>query len=518
MPASITGVNGPMTVQGIAVTAKQMQAIESWMFTAQMPVAALMEKVSGRIAAWVMDHYGPGTLLVIVGPGHNGGDALVVARELYHHGYSPSLCVPLEGHKALTGQHLAYAKALGIPVISPEAIAGQTPDVILDGLFGFGLSRPIDGELAQLVDRVNALDAPIISIDLPSGIHTDSGAALGTAVRASHTLCLGLWKRAFVQDQALAYLGQSDLIEFDIPPEAIAAGLDQPSLTRVSRAAVAAALPLRRSPTTYKYREGHLLLVCGSETYLGAALLTGLAARASGVGMLTIAVPQSLKPLLAAQIPDAVTVGCPTTDGAIAAFPEGFDWGRFDAIACGPGLTQQAQILPAVLATDLPLLLDADGLNLLAQMDTRLSQRRAYTLLTPHAGEFQRLFPAQPSQPPQGDRIGQAQAAAQECGGTVLLKGACAVIAAPNGQTWVNPHSTPALARGGSGDVLTGVIGGLMAQLAARGEAVESAAWSGAWWHAQAALRLAATRGVSGVDAHTLATQLAPLLPQILER
>ncbi|MGF1513390.1 MAG: NAD(P)H-hydrate dehydratase [Elainellaceae cyanobacterium] len=510
--------------QRVVVSAAEMQAIEARLFEAGMPVAALMEKVSGRIAAWIVAQYPLAKrVLVLAGPGHNGGDALSVARELYHQGYCVSVCSPIAQQKALTAQHDRYLKALGVPSVAAGQVAHQSPDqipdLILDGLFGFGLSRPIAGDLAQLVRDVNALGAPVVSIDLPSGIHTDSGEALGEAIRATQTLCLGLWKRACLQDQALAYMGQATLIDFDIPTRDIEAVLGELRLIRITPPDVAEALPLRRSPTTYKYREGHLLLVCGSASYLGAALLTGLAARASGVGMLAIAVPQALKPLLAAQIPDAVTLGCPTEAGAIAAFPEDVDLGRYDAIACGPGLTPRAGILPQILSARVPLLLDADGLNLVAQIGTQtaLEQREAYTLLTPHAGEFERLFPCgKEPLTTKPDRITQAQQAAHQSGATVLLKGARAIIASPDGKTWINPDSTPALARGGSGDVLTGLIGGLMAQAAARQEPVESAAWSGAWWHAQTAIELAQARGVLGVDAHTLAAHLATCLARRL--
>ncbi len=382
--------------QRVIVSAAEMQAIESRLFEAGLSVAALMEKVSGRIATWVADRY-PDVkrVLVLAGPGHNGGDALVVARELHHRGYCLSVCSPIAQQKELTAQHARYARYLGIPFVAAEQLDTLAPELVIDGLFGFGLSRPIEGNLAQLVRSVNALSSPVVSIDLPSGVHTDTGAALGETVRATHTLCLGLWKRACLQDEALIYIGEAALIDFDIPVKDIEAVLGAPQLIRVTPQDVAEALPLKRSPTTYKYREGHLLLVCGSETYLGAAILTGLAARASGVGMLTLAVPQGLKPLVAAQIPDAVTVGCLTEAGAIAAFPETMDLGRYDAIACGPGLTQRAAILPQVLAAAVPLLLDADALNLVAQRDVRaaLSERDAYTLLTPHSGEFKRLFP-----------------------------------------------------------------------------------------------------------------------------
>ncbi|MGB5971747.1 MAG: NAD(P)H-hydrate dehydratase, partial [Nodosilinea sp.] len=451
------------------VTAEQMRAIEGQLFDAGMPVAALMEKVAGRIAAWIVEHFPPQRCpraAVVAGPGHNGGDALVVARELVAQGYGVQLYSPASRLKPLTADQLRYLSYLGIAVA--EAVTTIAPcDLLIDGLFGFGLERPVEGAMADTVAAINAAACPVISIDLPSGLHTDSGAVMGTAVRATHTLCLGLWKRAFCQDGALACLGTPHLIDFDIPAGAIAAVLERsPRVRRASLEAVRAKLPLPRSRNTHKYRVGHLLLIAGSRPYAGAALLSGLGARASGVGMLTLVVPESLRLMAVAQLPEALVVGCAETDsGAIARLPEDLDLARYDAIACGPGLSRQAvATVQAVLSSPAPLLLDADGLNLLAELggaDT-LAQRSAATVITPHRGEFERLF---------SDRLAvsaeagaAAQSAARQSGAVVLLKGACTAIARPEGDLWYVPESTPALARGGSGDVLTGLIGGLLAQ------------------------------------------------------
>ncbi|MFZ4676848.1 MAG: NAD(P)H-hydrate epimerase, partial [Nodosilinea sp.] len=201
------------------VTAEQMRAIEAHLFDQGMPVAALMEKVAGRMASWVMAQFPRQRyprVAIVVGPGHNGGDALVVGRELTAQGYRVQLCSPTRRHKPLTADHLRYVTYLGLPVV--EEISAIAPwDLLIDGLFGFGLERPVEGGLADVITAINAAQGPIVSLDLPSGLHTDTGAVLGVAVRATHTLCLGLWKRAFCQDGALAYLGQCHLLEVDIP-------------------------------------------------------------------------------------------------------------------------------------------------------------------------------------------------------------------------------------------------------------------------------------------------------------
>jgi ADP-dependent NAD(P)H-hydrate dehydratase / NAD(P)H-hydrate epimerase len=501
------------------VTAAQMRQIEERLFTAGLPVAALMEKVVGRIVQRVMTLYPQRDyprVGVLAGPGHNGGDALGVARELHFQGYRVITYCPFAQPKPLTAQHAQYCLSLGIPAIA-QILDLKDCHLLIDGLFGFGLERAIAGELAVAIAQVNHLAIPIVSIDLPSGLHTDTGAILGTAIQATHTFCLGLWKQGLLQDSALAYVGQAELIDFDIPRADIGAVLGNlPLVQRITPAIARASLPLQRPPDTHKYKMGHLLLVCGSQRYMGAALLAGLAARATGVGLLSIAVPRSLKPLVVAQIPDALVLDCPeTSTGAIAQLPADIQLEKYTAIACGPGLTTAAQAVVArILSSDRPLVLDADGLNCLADLGTidRLTPRRALTILTPHLGEFQRLFPDITT----ACRIQATQAAAQQSGAIVLLKGARVAIAHPQGATWINPTSTPALARGGTGDVLTGLMGGLWAQAAPLAIAPLGMAATATWWHAQAGQLAAQDRTVIGVDASTLIQYLMPTLNRLV--
>ncbi|MBD2462843.1 NAD(P)H-hydrate dehydratase [Oscillatoria sp. FACHB-1407] len=507
-------------IQSVAVTTQQMMAIEGRVFAAGMPVAALMEKVAGLITRRLVALYPRLAIAqvgVLVGPGHNGGDALVVARELHFLGYTVLIYCPFNSLKELTQQHADYAASLGIPQVeSVDELSGC--DLIVDGLFGFGLSRNLEGTLAEAIATLNQLPIPIVSIDLPSGLHTDTGAVLGTAIRATRTLCLGLWKLAFLHDQALEYVGEAELIDFDLPVADIQAVLGEtPDVQRLTASTAIATLPLPRHPTTHKYKQGHLLLVCGSGQYMGAAILAGLAARASGVGMLSIAVPDSLKSLLTGQLPDALVIGCPETkSGAIAHLPERVDVSQYQAIACGPGLTPDAiGVVRQVLAAPSPLVLDADGLNILATLGTlpTLAQRPTTTILTPHPGEFKRLFPDVDL----SDRLIAARSAARQSGAIVLLKGARLAIANPQGTLWVNPESTPALARGGSGDVLTGLLGGLIAQIVATqypvaNQSIEKTVQTAVWWHAQAAILAKHNRTELGVDAFTLTHYLIRVL------
>ncbi len=515
-------------IEQFAVTAEQMRQIEERIFVAGMPVAALMEKVASLIARRIQELYPlkgnhnhppitnyqlPITnyqIGILVGPGHNGGDALVVARELHFQGYKVAVYLAFPKLKELTSQHARYARSIGITFVE-QIEQLQDCDIIIDGLFGFGLERPLSDSIADAINQLNSWSKPIISIDIPSGLDTDTGEVLGTAIRATRTLCLGLWKQAFLQDQALEYIGKAELIGFDIPLPDIASVLGAtPKIKRVTKGFAFANLPLVRPRVTHKYKQGHLLLICGSRRYAGGAILTGLGARGSGVGMLSIAVPASLKPLLVSHLPEALIIDCPETEtGAIASLPDSINLDSYSAIACGPGLTTDATpVVQTVLESNQPLVLDADGLNILAQLG--ISPREAPTILTPHAGEFKRLFPdiAEPIK----DRIAAVSQASQQSNAVVLLKGARTAIANPSGSTYIIPESTPALARGGSGDVLTGLLGGLLAQASSLNMPIAEIVATAAWWHAQAGILAAKERTELGVDAFTLTQYLIPVL------
>jgi ADP-dependent NAD(P)H-hydrate dehydratase / NAD(P)H-hydrate epimerase len=488
------------------VTIAQMQAIESRIFAAGMPVASLMEKAGYRITQRLVQLFPPPQRVgVVVGAGHNGGDALVIARELFFRGYEVLIYSPSNGFKDLTAQHYQYALSMGIPRVTSIRDL-KTCDLIADGLFGFNLDRPMTSSLINIITEINNLQIPIISIDLPSGIHADTGEALGAAIRASYTFCLGLWKSAFVQDQALPYMGQAELLGFDIPVADIQAVLGTNSVQMITRPEADRYLPYHRPVVTHKYQQGHLLLVVGSGQYAGAAILAGLGAQASGVGLLSIAVPNSLKSAMLQHLPAAIIIGCPeTSSGAIKHLP-GLDWTKYTAIAGGCGLTTEpVGVIDSLLAQNLPLILDADGLNILAELPIERWQRRAAPLiLTPHGGEWRRLF-AEPT-----NRLLEVKQQADRTKTIILSKGARTIIS-DGDRTWVINNGTPALARGGSGDVLTGLIGGLVAGASAQVQLIDVVA-SANWWHAQAGSLAAQERGLAGVDALTLSKYLIPAI------
>jgi len=493
-----------------------MSAIEARLFARGMPVAALMEKVAGRVAQRIQILYPrPQRVGVVVGAGHNGGDALVIGRELWAAGYAVEVYAPLatmkDLTKDLTAAHARYLQSLGIPFVEKPA-----PDweLLVDGLFGIGLTRPVSGSLVAVIEHMNGLGIPICSVDVPSGLNADTGEGMGACVRATYTFCLGLWKRAFAQEQAWPWLGVAERVDFNIPVVDVEVVVGQPPAQQWLRPHPQV-WPLSRDLSTYKYRQGHLLLIAGSRTYPGAVILAAWAARASGVGMLSIAVPESLRLWVSAQIPDAVILGCPeTAAGAIADLPHNWEWHRYQAIVYGCGVTREAGdvLFSALLSADCPVLVDADGLNQLAMGHglAWFQSRSGATIVTPHAGEFQRLFP---------EWVGHtdpALGAAQTSGSYVVLKGARTVVASPQGHLGILRESTPALARAGSGDVLAGLMGGLLAQPRAAGITVEQRVQAAVWWHAQAGLRAASERTEAGVDAQTLTNYLIPTLSALV--
>jgi len=500
--------------QNIIVTAQQMQDIENRMFAEGMPVASLMEKAANLSTLKIIEEYPlDRTIGLIIGSGHNGGDGLVIARELYWRGYEVKLYTPLaDKSKELTRQHLTYVQFLHLHFVS-KLQELENCDVIIDCLFGFGLNRHISNFLADDINLLNSWQKPVISIDIPSGIHTDTGEVLGVAVKATMTLCLGLWKLGLFQSPAWEYTGKLAKIDIGIPSSIISEVINQsPSIQLMTREKAKEILPLPRQVTTHKYRQGNLLMICGSRSYAGASLLAGYGANASGVGMLTMIVPHSLQPLINNHLPSALVMATEETPTGIINFTSlrSIDFSRYNTIVFGMGITKEKiphLPLKEMLTTSATLIIDADGFHYLTQDNLKIiSQRHAPTILTPHEGEFKRLFPDINLN---NDRWQGLQQASKRINSTILLKGSKTMISHQGKNSWIIKEGTPALARGGSGDVLSGFLGGLIAQTDLQKYSPEDVVATAGWLHQQAGILASQDLTEMGVDGVILAHYLS---------
>ena len=484
----------------------------------------LMESAGRAVLDVVLDRHGreldtrAAEVLVLCGPGNNGGDGLVVARHLAQLGL-PVRVGLLGDPQRLGGDaaaNLARARAIGLRIEGEDVVLPER-GVVVDAIFGTGLARDVEGAAARWIDRVvrarEARGLDVIAVDLPSGIDADTGQVLGCAIAADCTVTLASPKIGLALEPGRSLAGRIFVAKIGIvdrlPGEIENEGVLAARLWRDET--VAGQLP-KRAPGGHKGTFGHVLVVAGSEGKTGAAVLCATAAARAGAGLVTIACPRSLNDILEAKCTETMTI--PVDETAARGFSES-GLARIvalaaerDAVALGPGIgtAPDASALVHGLAEKIgvPLVLDADALNILARNVSALRARPAATVLTPHPGEAARLLGTTASEVNR-DRVGAARELAARSGAVVALKGAATVCAEPGGQVVVNPTGGPNLASGGSGDVLTGIVASLLAQ----GLAPFAAAATAVYWHGRAGDRLAGLHG----DAGTLAHELADALP-----
>ena len=504
----------PADADHLLVTGSQMAALENQLFASGLPVEALMEKAALAIARRLLATP-PASALVLVGPGHNGGDGLVVARELHLAGVPVRLWTPFERAKPLTSAHLRHCRWLGIPLLEGEPDPGDGA-LWIDALFGVGQRRPPEASLASLLTRRHQEQpGALVAIDVPTGLCGDSGRLLGSAAARAHTTyCLGLLKQGLVQDSALAWVGQLERIDLGLAAAQLAPlAPSQPLALGAADGATAPWPPL--DPAAGKYGRGRLLVVAGSPSYLGAAQLCLLGASASGCGSLKALVPEAGAPGLWTSQPHVVLLEQDALEP-----PRALE--RFDAVVFGPGLgpnprpadPSQRQLWDQLQGFAGLLLLDADGLNQLADLSQAqgigvgpwLRQRQGPTWLTPHGAEFARLFPELAGLPP----LEAAAAAAQAASATVLLKGAHSVIAAADGRRWQLIETCPDAARAGLGDVLAGYAAGRGAMAVASAMAVAAAQAVAGAKAVAAANDVAATQPVGAENVAAAGSGAAP--------
>lgn len=518
------------------VTVAEMQAIEREADASGLSYERMMENAGSGLAEVVAEVYGDlkdGGALGLVGSGNNGGDALVALSVLAGQGWMASAYIvrprpaddPLVVRLYEAGGKI-YQAAEDEGFASLKALLSQHA-VVLDGVLGTGARLPLKAEVAGALDEarrtIQRLEAPprVVAVDCPSGVDCDSGQAASECIPADLTVTMAAVKRGLLAFPAFSLVGDLRVVGIGLPDEGAALQAWQ-SVRRVVPTAerIRQVLP-ERPADAHKGTFGTALIAAGSVNYTGAALLSGEAAYRIGAGLVTMAVPAPLHAVLAGQLPEATWLLLPHDAGVIA--PGAADvilknLGRATAMLVGPGFGMEdatrdflARLIgsdsrpsrggigfvrqaktgaPSEQATLPPLVIDADGLKLLARLPDWPARLPVPAVLTPHPGEMA-VLTGLSTEEIQADRLGVAGRFSQEWGHVVVLKGAFTVIAAPDGQEAVIPVATAALARAGTGDVLAGLIAGLRAQ----GVEAYPAAIAGAWIHAQAGLRAAEMLG-----------------------
>jgi NAD(P)H-hydrate epimerase len=432
------------------------------------------------------------SITVLCGPGNNGGDGYVVARVARAQGL-PAHVVALGDPRQLSGDarraHDDFVAAGGR--CEPWSPSMLESDVIVDALYGTGLTRAVSGEAASMIAAANACGRPIVAVDVPSGLHADSGAVLGIATRAALTVTFIGRKLGLYLGAAPGHAGRIVFDGLQVPPETYAVAT--PAARLLDESAVHEALP-RRPRAAHKGDHGHVLVVGGGPGMPGAARLAGEAALRAGAGLVTLAVHPENVGVVAGR-PEMMCVAARVASDLVTALS------RATVVAVGPGLGQgewSRGLFETALASGKPLVVDADALNLLAAAP----RRNAQWVLTPHPGEAARLL-GTTSAAIQAERLAAARQLQERYGGNVVLKGAGSIVHGGEGLPGLCDRGNPGMAAGGMGDVLTGIVAGIEAQC----QNLDLAARAGVFVHALAG-DLAACHGERGLLASDVLEQV----------
>jgi len=507
--------------------AEQMRRLDNETIeTCGIPDLVLMENAGIGAVQAIMEMYGElegRTVMIAAGRGNNGGDGLVIARHVLQRGGMPFVFLLAEPEQ-ITGAaavNLKIVENLNIPlhpVTGKEELQGlenqlAQSDLIIDAIFGIGLTRPVNGYLAQVIEMINRAAAPMVSIDIASGLDSDRGVPRGISIKADLTVTCGLAKPGHFTGLGPEMTGTLVVVDIGIPPRIVEAGDLQ--IEVLENHSISGLAP-ERAPASHKGSYGHLAVLAGSRGKTGAALLCARAALRSGSGLVTICSPADLSAVFETALPEAMTLPLPSSDKGYATDRDSQLLTDFladkQALVMGPGLgaDEATGRLVAELYRELPLpmVIDADGLNLLADDPDRLKNGAGPRILTPHPGEMARLT-GKSSREIQENRLEIAREFARTHQVFLVLKGAGTIIAAPDGRGAINSTGNPILASGGSGDVLAGFIGSLLAQ----GMNPWNAARLAVYAHGLAADRLSEELGMrTGL----LASELADKLPAII--
>lgn len=450
--------------------AEQMRRVDRWAIEQQrVPSLELMERAGEGVAAAVERLCPDGQVVVLCGKGNNGGDGLVVARLLRERGRPVEVIAIAEAPELSQDAQANLARLPGgapLRLGSEQATAAlQGAAVIVDALLGTGFQGTPRGMALQAIEAIGLASAPVVSIDVPSGVDASTGEIEGEAIEAVETITFHAAKPGLWIHPGKQHAGEVSTIDIGIPrgaPQTAGVGLIGDQVLEM--------LP-RRGASSTKFTSGHVAIVGGSRGLTGAPRMSAEGAMRAGAGYVTVCVPDSLQPVLAiAGRPEMMTRALPEEDGALSpnAAEDVLDLlTRGGALALGPGLGRAPQAFE--LARELagrspaPTVIDADGLNAHAEMLPRLATRKAPTVLTPHAGELGRLLGIE-SQAIESRRLEHVRRAAELAQSVVVLKGDDTLVAEPGGGVAVSPGGSPALASAGTGDVLSGVIAALLAQ------------------------------------------------------
>ncbi len=465
-------------------TAEEMQELDRKAIeTYRIPGIVLMEN-AGRGAADVISNSFPEIhkkkIAIIAGKGNNGGDGFVIARYLLNQGIYVRVYL-LTDPKGLRGDaetnfsifHRMKGEVISVPS-SKDYIKVKRDlekfDILVDGIFGTGLDAEVRGYYREVIDHLNTLQRPIVAIDIPSGLDANTGKPLGTAIRASLTITFGLPKIGHLIPPGLDYVGKKvKVIDIGIPKRLVEE--EKIPTYLLEKEEIQKCLSIPRNPDTHKGDYGHLLVIAGSVGKTGAAVMACQAALRMGAGLVTLAIPKSLNAILEMKLTEVMTEPLPETPKqtlslrAFSAIVRLCENKR--AVIIGPGLgtfkETQSLILKLIRTLDLPIILDADGLTALATQPKTLPIKNRSLVLTPHPGEMARLIRSQVKEVLE-DRVGLSRNFSQSQHVHLILKGHPTLITTPKGEVYINPTGNPGMASGGTGDVLTGMIGGLVCQ------------------------------------------------------
>lgn len=515
-----------------AVTAEEMAEMDRTAIeVVGIPGVVLMEN-AGRGATEVMWRYFPDLggkrVAVLAGGGNNGGDGFVIARHLWQQRVAVTVCL-LKKRKSYRGDarlNLEIVEKLGVQVEEytddkslPRLKSKLAKaDLLVDAILGTGLNAPVRGLYRVIIKLVNQLERPVFAVDLPSGLSATSGVPLGACIQATVTATFGLPKVGQLVTPGCGYVGHLEVVDIGLP-RTVTEAPEPPRLWL--EASDLAALLRSRSLDSHKGSFGHVLVVGGSVGKTGAGAMAGLGAARAGAGLVTLAVPSSLHGLMEVKLTEVMTEPLAETAEqtvSTAALPRlhALLKGK-QALALGPGLSVAEETVEVVV--DLvehcpcPIVLDADGINALVDRLDSLKRARAPVILTPHPGEMGRLV-KRSAEEVQNERLSLVQSFSEQYGVTLVLKGGRTLIGGPKGKLAINSSGNPGLASGGTGDVLTGLIAGFLAQ----GLSPFDAACAGVYCHGKAADRLARRYGDRGMLATDLLLEIPVVLKSLVEQ